>query len=242
MAHTYRHRHREPRGYVTAASPGGEKEDPCSSRMKPRFQQLRLCSRTSLTARPLLLHTLEQMVGNCRLHQRVFHPGSESCSGRDFIRGGSEKKGGHTSRVFPKRNEKFPTELVGKRAHKQVWQDYRSTLPTPVHLVKVKFALCNYAKHAPLAKSAGTDRTVCNHSPAVSVSPLCSLHLLSFVFQNGVKHLSRQFNIYLPKVNSRSLKTSIRYALRFLFADGNTGLAGVDDVSYLRSPIFHLSK
>lgn len=106
----------------------------------------------------------------------------------------------------------------------------------------MRFALYNYAKHAPLAKSEGIYSNVCYHLPPVSISSLCSLNLLRFVFQNGVKHLSRQFNIYLPKVNKRSLKTNIQYVLSFLFADGNTGLASMDDISYLCSPIFCLSK
>lgn len=104
--------------------------------------------------------------------------------------------------------------------HKQVWQDYKSILPTPVHLLKAcdtaKLALHNYAKHAPLAKSEEcVTVTWCYHLPLVLISSLGSINLLCFMFQNGVKYHSWQFNIYLPKVNKRSLKTYIQYVLSF---------------------------
>lgn len=56
---------------------------------------------------------------------------------------------------------------------------------------------------------------LCCYLPLVLVSSFCSINLLCFMFQNGVKYLSQQFNIYLPKVNKRSLKTYIRYVLSF---------------------------
>lgn len=66
-----------------------------------------------------------------------------------------------------------------------------------------------------LQSQKGIYSNVCYHLPLVLISSLCSINLLCFMFQNGVKYLSRQFNIYLPKVNKRSLKTYIRYVLSF---------------------------
>lgn len=119
---------------------------------------------------------------------------------------------------FSKKKRKI-TEITGREKKSQVWQDYKSTLPTPVHPFEAydttKFALYNYAKHAPLQSQNGIYSNVCYHSPLVLIFSLCSINLLCFMFQNRVKYLSWQFNIYLPKVNKRSLKTYIQYVLSF---------------------------
>lgn len=70
-----------------------------------------------------------------------------------------KKKRGQISWLFPKRKKHSWNNWQGKETHKQVWQDYKSTLPSPVHLFEacdiMKFALYSYAEHAPLAKSEG---------------------------------------------------------------------------------------
>lgn len=106
----------------------------------------------------------ERFVGNpaeCLSFPETLYIGHEKLQppGFHLVCNWLKKKEGKLADFFQKEKKHSWNNWQGKETHKQVWQDYKSTLPTPVHLFEAcdirKFALYSYAKHAPLAKSEG---------------------------------------------------------------------------------------